>query len=76
MNRDGWRVLVKGLSVLAGVAAFAVSLFWLLGAAMLAAFHANPGVTLALAALFALVGIALCVWPCLYWKPAGPNRKT
>ena len=69
MNRDGWRVLVKGLSVVAGVAAFVASLVWVVFALVLQGYASNATGAWAISALFALTGVSLCAWPWLFWKP-------
>lgn len=69
MNRDGWRVLVKGLSVVAGIAAFGTSLVWVVFAKVLEGYASNAVLAWAIAAAFAFAGAVLCAWPWLLWKP-------
>ncbi|WP_298161503.1 hypothetical protein [Brevundimonas sp.] len=69
MNRDGWRVLIKGLSVVAGIAAFGASLVWVVFAKVLEGYATNAAAAWLIAAVFALAGAALCAWPWLQWKP-------
>lgn len=68
MNRDAWRVLVKGLSVVAGVAAFIASLVWVIFAKVLEGYASDATGEWWIAAAFALLGGLLCAWPWLLWK--------
>ncbi|MFC5343435.1 hypothetical protein ACETK8_09360 [Brevundimonas staleyi] len=73
MTRDGWRVLIKGLSVFVGAMAFLAGLFWVVVAQVLEGYQSGAGAAWAFAALFTLVGIGLCTWPWLLWKPTEPK---
>ena len=75
MNRDGWRVLMKGLSVLVGVAAFVGSLVWVMFALVLQGYASDPTGAWVISALFALAGIVLCGWPWLFWKPTSAAER-
>ena len=70
MNRDGWRVLVKGLSVVAGVAAFVAGLASVVVAQVLEGYQSNALGAWVAAIVFTLAGVALCAWPWLLWMPS------
>ncbi|WP_428149454.1 hypothetical protein [Brevundimonas sp.] len=69
MNRDGWRVLIKGLSVVAGVAALLVSLVWVVFAKVLEGYASSAVEACMIAAMFAFAGATLCASPWILWKP-------
>ena len=75
MNRDGWRLLVRGLSVVAGAVALAGSLYWVVIANVLESYLTNAVAAWTFAVLSAFIGIALCAWPWLLWKPTKLNNK-
>jgi hypothetical protein len=70
VSKNGWRLLLKGASVVAGVLMLLLAAYFLIGASVMRGYGATDFPLNHLAVGSVVLALALLIWPRFLWLPS------